>query len=37
MTGFWKQAGFILQSGCDIPTSAKLENVQAMVSAARES
>ncbi|MBW1890933.1 MAG: uroporphyrinogen decarboxylase [Deltaproteobacteria bacterium] len=29
--------GFILQSGCDIPTNAKLENVQAMVSAARES
>ncbi|MGD2037364.1 MAG: uroporphyrinogen decarboxylase family protein [Desulfobacterales bacterium] len=26
--------GFILQSGCDIPTNAKLENVQAMVSAA---
>ena len=29
--------GFILQSACDIPTNAKLENVQAMVSAARES
>ncbi|RKZ12302.1 hypothetical protein DRQ53_14985 [bacterium] len=29
--------GFILQSGCDIPTNAKLENVQAMVSAARDS
>ena len=27
--------GFILQSGCDIPTNAKLENVQAMVEAAR--
>jgi len=27
-------AGFILQSGCDIPTNAKLENVQAMVAAA---
>jgi hypothetical protein len=27
--------GFILQSGCDIPTNAKLENVQAMVAAAR--
>jgi len=26
--------GFILQSGCDIPANAKLENVQAMVSAA---
>jgi uroporphyrinogen-III decarboxylase len=26
--------GFILQSGCDIPMNAKLENVQAMVSAA---
>ena len=26
--------GFILQSGCDIPTNAKLENVRAMVSAA---
>lgn len=26
--------GFILQSGCDIPTNAKLENVQAMVAAA---
>jgi hypothetical protein len=26
--------GFILQSGCDIPTNAKLENVQAMVEAA---
>ena len=25
--------GFILQSGCDIPTEAKLENVQAMVAA----
>ncbi len=29
--------GFILQSGCDIPTNAKLENVKAMVAAARES
>ena len=28
--------GFILQSGCDIPTNAKLENVQAMLSAALE-
>jgi hypothetical protein len=28
--------GFILQSGCDIPTNAKLENVQAMVAAATE-
>ncbi len=28
--------GFILQSGCDIPANAKLENVQAMVSAALE-
>jgi uroporphyrinogen-III decarboxylase len=27
--------GFILQSGCDIPENAKLENVQAMVAAAR--
>jgi uroporphyrinogen-III decarboxylase len=27
--------GFILQSGCDIPTNAKLENVRAMVAAAR--
>jgi uroporphyrinogen-III decarboxylase len=26
--------GYILQSGCDIPTNAKLENVQAMVQAA---
>jgi len=26
--------GFMLQSGCDIPTNAKLENVQAMVQAA---
>ena len=26
--------GFILHSGCDIPDNAKLENVQAMVSAA---
>lgn len=26
--------GFILQSGCDIPTNAKLKNVQAMVDAA---
>jgi hypothetical protein len=26
--------GFILQSGCDIPTNAKLENVQAMINAA---
>ncbi|MBW2610933.1 MAG: uroporphyrinogen decarboxylase [Deltaproteobacteria bacterium] len=26
--------GFILQSGCDIPTNARLENVQAMVEAA---
>ncbi len=28
--------GFILQSGCDIPTNAKLENVQAMVAAAMD-
>ena len=28
--------GFILQSGCDIPANAKLENVQAMVAAAME-
>ena len=28
--------GFILQSGCDIPADAKLENVQAMVRAAIE-
>ena len=28
--------GFILQSGCDIPTNAKLENVQAMVAAATQ-
>jgi uroporphyrinogen-III decarboxylase len=28
--------GFILQSGCDIPTNAKLENVQAMVAAVRQ-
>jgi uroporphyrinogen-III decarboxylase len=27
--------GFILQSGCDIPTNAKLDNVQAMVDVAR--
>lgn len=26
--------GFMLQSGCDIPTNAKLENVKAMVAAA---
>lgn len=30
-------AGFILQSGCDIPANAKLENVKAMVSAASDS
>jgi len=29
--------GFILQSGCDIPANAQLENVQAMVAAAVES
>ena len=29
--------GFVLQSGCDIPANAKLENVQAMVAAARAS
>ena len=29
--------GFILHSGCDIPTNAKLENVQAMVQSALES
>ncbi|MBW2368342.1 MAG: uroporphyrinogen decarboxylase [Deltaproteobacteria bacterium] len=29
--------GFILQSGCDIPENAKLENVQAMVAAANDS
>jgi uroporphyrinogen-III decarboxylase len=29
-------SGFILQSGCDIPANAKLENVQAMVAAAME-
>ena len=29
--------GFILQSGCDIPENAKLENVQAMISAAYDS
>ena len=29
--------GFILQSGCDIPENAKLENVRAMVAAANES
>ncbi len=28
--------GFILQSGCDIPANAKLENVQAMVAAAMD-
>ena len=28
--------GFILQSGCDIPANAKLENVKAMVAAAVE-
>ncbi len=28
--------GLILQSGCDIPANAKLENVQAMVSAAKD-
>jgi uroporphyrinogen-III decarboxylase len=26
--------GFILQSGCDIPANAKIENVKAMVAAA---
>ena len=30
-------AGFILHPGCDIPTNAKLENVQAMVAAALDS
>jgi uroporphyrinogen-III decarboxylase len=30
-------AGFILQSGCDIPANAKLENVKAMISAAFDS
>ena len=29
--------GFILQSGCDIPANAKLENVKAMVAAALDS
>ncbi len=29
--------GFILQSGCDIPTNARLENVKAMVAAALDS
>ena len=29
--------GFILQSGCDIPANAKLENVKAMISAALDS
>jgi len=29
--------GFILQSGCDIPANGSLENVRAMVAAARES
>jgi len=29
--------GFILQSGCDIPANARLENVQAMVNAAMDS
>ena len=29
--------GFILQSGCDIPANAKLENVRAMVAAAQGS
>ncbi len=29
--------GFILQSGCDIPANARLENVKAMVAAAMES
>ena len=29
--------GFILQSGCDIPANARLENVQAMVAAVSES
>ena len=36
-TGLIRQLGpqgFILQSGCDIPANAKLENVQAMVAAA---
>jgi uroporphyrinogen-III decarboxylase len=28
--------GFILQSGCDIPANARLENVQAMVAAVSE-
>jgi uroporphyrinogen-III decarboxylase len=28
--------GFILHSGCDIPTNAKLENVKAMVAAAMD-
>ena len=29
-------AGFILQSGCDIPANAKLENVQAMVASVQQ-
>ncbi len=29
--------GFILQSGCDVPTNAKLENVRAMINAALDS
>ena len=29
--------GFILQSGCDIPTNAKPENVRAMIRAALDS
>ena len=29
--------GFILHSGCDIPTNAKIENVQVMVQSALES
>jgi uroporphyrinogen-III decarboxylase len=29
--------GFILQSGCDIPANARLENVKAMVAAAYRS
>jgi len=29
--------GFILQSGCDMPANAKLDNVKAMVSAALDS
>jgi len=30
------QKGFILSSGCEVPYSTPIENIQAMVQAARE-